>query len=138
MKFHNTDFVLVKDIPAEVGLWDRYWTKEFKGNLPATVSDTLDALNELNPYSYPTVFKALKIIAVFPSTSCSCERLISSLRRLKDYTQSTMKSDRLNGLASMYIHRVIYFNPSSVLKKIALANANRRANFGIVNSFRKV
>ena len=70
-KFYNTDFVLVKDIPAELDHWERYWTKKFKGNLPTTVSDTLDALNELNPYSYSTVFEALKIIAVLPSTSCS-------------------------------------------------------------------
>ena len=75
-KFYSTDFVFVKDIPAELDLCERYWTKVFKGNLPTTVSDTLDDLNELNPYSYPTVFKALKIIAVLPSTSCSCERSI--------------------------------------------------------------
>ena len=106
-KFYNTDFVFVKDMPAELDLWERYWTKEFKVNLPTTVNETLNAINELNPYSYPTVFKALKIITVLPSTSCSCERSISSLRHLKDYTQSTMKSDRLNGLSSMYIHRDI-------------------------------
>ena len=73
LKVYNTDFVFLKDIPAELDLWEQYWTKEFKGNLPTTVSDTLDALNELNQYSYPTVFEALKIIAVLPSTSCSCE-----------------------------------------------------------------
>ena len=97
------------------------------------MSDTLDALNELNPYSYSTVLEALKIIAMLPSTSCSCELSILSLRRLKDYTQSTMKSGVLNTLASMYIHRDIYINPSFVLKKFVLANPNRRANFGIVD-----
>ena len=111
LKFYNTDFVFTKDIPAELDIWKRYWTKEFKGNLLTTVSDTLDAINELNSYSYPAVFKTLKIIAVLPSTSCFCERSVSSLRRLKDYTQTTMKSDRLNGSASMYIHREIYVNP---------------------------
>ena len=131
LKFYDTDFLFVKDIPAALDLWERYWTKEFKGNLPTTVSDNLDALNELNPYSYPTV--ALKVIAVLPSTSCSCERSISSLRRLKDYTQSTMKSDRLNGRASMYIHRNIYVNPSFAMEKVVLANTNRRTNFGIVD-----
>ena len=136
--FYNTDFVFVKNITAELDLWEPYWTKELKGNLPTTVSDTLDALNELNPYSYPTVFEALKIIAVLPSTSCSSERSISSLRHLKDYTQSTMKSDRLNGLASMYIHRNIYVNPSFVLEKFVLANPNGKDNFGIVDWFRKV
>ena len=44
-----------------------------------------------------------------------------------------MKSDRLNGLASMYIHREIYVNPSCMLKKIVLANAKRRENFETVN-----
>ena len=48
-KFYNTNFVLVNDIPVELDIWGRYCTKEFKGNLPTTVSDTLDALNELNP-----------------------------------------------------------------------------------------
>ena len=106
LKFYNTDFVFVKDIYTSIVrpfLWERYWTKEFKGNLPTTVSDTLEALNELNPYSYPTVFEALKIIAVLPSTSCSCERSISPLGHLKDYMQSTMKSGRLNDLASLYL-----------------------------------
>ena len=57
-------------------------------------------------------------------------RSISSLRHLKDYTQSTMKSDRLNGLASMYIHRNIYVNPSFVLETFVLANPNGKTNFG--------
>ena len=122
---------MVKGILAELDFWERYWTKEFKGNLPTAASDTLDALNELNTYSYPTVFEALKIIGVVPSTSCSCERSISSLRCLKDYTQNTMKSDRLNGLVYMYIHRDIYANPSFVLKTFVLANPDRRANFGL-------
>ena len=123
----------VKDIPAELDLWEQYLTKEFKRNLPTTVRDTLDALKELNPYSYPTVFEALKILGVLPSKSCSCKRSISSLRRLKGYTQSTIKSNRLNGLASMYTHRDIYINPSFVLKKFVFANPNRRASFGIVD-----
>ena len=59
---------MVKDILAELDIWERYWTKEFRGNLPTTVTDTLDAYHELNPCSYPTVFETLKIIAVLPST----------------------------------------------------------------------
>ena len=67
------DFVLAKYIPTRLDLWESCWTKEFKGNLLTTVSDTLAALNKLNPYSYQTIFKALKIVVVLPSTSCSCE-----------------------------------------------------------------
>ena len=92
----------------------------------------------MNPYSYPTVFEVLQITAVLLSTSFSCEGSILSLRHWEDYTQSTMKSDRLNGLASMYFHRDIYINPSFVLNKFVFANPNRRANFRIVDWFRKV
>ena len=60
-------------------------------------------------------------------------RSTSSVRLLKDYTQSTIKSDRLNGLASMYIHRNSYINPSFVLEKFVLANPNGKDNFGIVD-----
>ena len=66
--FYNTDLVLVKDMSAELGFWEQYWTKESNGNLPTTVRVTLDVLNKLNPYSYSTGFKALKIIAGLPST----------------------------------------------------------------------
>ena len=106
LKFYNTDFVFVKDIYTSIVrpfLWERYWTKEFKGNLPTTVSDTLEALNELNPYSYPPIFEVLKIIAVFPSIYIMFlwTIVIIHLRHLKDHTQSKMKSDTLNDLASM-------------------------------------
>ena len=90
--FYNTYFVFVKNIPAEIEIWERYSNEKFEGNLPTTLSDTLDALNELNPYSYWIASEGLKIGAL-ASTSCICEQLISSLRRLKDYTQSTIKSD---------------------------------------------
>ena len=60
------------------------------------------------------------------------------MRFLLYLTQSTLKSDRLNGLASIYINIDIYVNLSSVLKKTALTNPNRRANFGILNWFRRV
>ena len=60
LKFYNTDFVLVTEIPAELDLWERYWAKEFKGHLPTAVSDILDALNELNPFSNPTFPKHWK------------------------------------------------------------------------------
>ena len=37
LKFYNTDFVFVNNVPAELDLWERYCTKKFKGNLPTTV-----------------------------------------------------------------------------------------------------
>ena len=96
-------------------------------------------MNRIHIVTLPFSFlEALKIIAVVPSTSSSCERPVSFLRRLKDDTQSTMKSDRFNGLTSMYTHSDIYINPSTVQKKILLTNLNSWTNFRIVDWFRKV
>ena len=71
------------------------------------------------------------IMVVLPST-CLCEQSIWSLRRLKDYTQSTMKSERLNVLAGMFIHRNIEIEPIEVLRAFTISNPNRRANFGTI------
>ena len=40
-----------------------------------------------------------------PVGSVSCERSFSALRRLKLWTRSTMKQERLSGLAMMLLHR---------------------------------
>ena len=49
--------------------------------------------------------KALHILSVIPSTSCSAERSFSSLRRLKTYLRSTMGQERLSNLALLHIER---------------------------------
>ena len=64
VRFYNTYFVFVKDIPAELETWERYSTEKFEGNLPTTLSDTFDVLSELNPYSYRTASEGLKIGAL--------------------------------------------------------------------------
>lgn len=131
-EFYSSDFPITKDIDAELDLWERYW-RETSENLPENIADTLSVLYKINVKSYPNIYKTLKIMAVIPSTSYSCERSISSLRRLKDYTQSTMKNERLNGLAAMFIHRDIEIDPKSILKAFCHGDKNRRANFGIIS-----
>ena len=53
----------------------------------------------------PEFAKALKILAVIPATSCSAERSISSLRRLKTYLRNSMGQERLSSLALLHIER---------------------------------
>ena len=47
-------------------------------------------------------------------------RSISVLRRLKTYLRSTMKNDRLNGLALLNIHREIDLNVEEINDKFAM------------------
>ena len=45
----------------------------------------------------------IQVLATIPisSSSCDCERSISTLRNLKNYLKNTMSHDRLNGFAVM-------------------------------------
>ena len=47
------------------------------------------------------------ILAVHPVTATTNERSFSTVRRLKKFLRSTMSENRLNGLASLNIHRDI-------------------------------
>ncbi|XP_065665586.1 52 kDa repressor of the inhibitor of the protein kinase-like [Hydra vulgaris] len=62
-----------------------------------------------------------------PVTSCECERSFSVMRRLKDYTRTTMSEDRLNGLALMYIHQEIVPCIDNVINRFSIKN--RRLDF---------
>ena len=78
-------------------LWETFWSsKRDMKNLPDRVSDTL---KQADPPIFPDIFTMLKILAVLPVTTCSCERSISALRRMKTYLRSTMTQERFNGLA---------------------------------------
>ena len=51
----------------------------------------------------PELAKAIHIFTVIPATSCTAERLFSSLRRLKTYVRSTCGQERLSTLALLHI-----------------------------------
>ena len=49
----------------------------------------------------------LRILGTLPVVACTYERSFSSMRRLKNYTRSTMISEKLNGIALMHVHQEI-------------------------------
>ena len=89
---------------AELDMWHLLWTERKKNlktneSLPDSVSATL---THTDPDTFPVIQTGLRILATIPVTSCTCERSISALRRLKTYTRSTMGAERLNGLALLH------------------------------------
>ena len=48
---------------------------------------------------------------VLPVTSCEAERSFSILRRIKTYLCSTMKQERLTGLALLNVHNSTPYTP---------------------------
>ena len=91
-------------------------------NLPARINDTL---KQTDPLIFPNIFTMLKILAVLPITTCSCERSISLLHRMKTYLRSTMTQERLNGLALLHIHRNIELKVSDIIDLFAQKHQRR-------------
>ena len=106
------DLPNLKSLPAELDLWEKYWSSKNLDELPKRISDTLP---EADTYTFPNILTILKLLAVLPVTTCGCERSISVLRRLKTYLKSTMVQDRLSGLALLHVHRKIELKPEDVL-----------------------
>lgn len=92
----------------EVKLWRRRISDK-------SINNSLEALDVCNANAFPNVHKILLVMAVLPVTTSSNERSFSTLRRLKNYMRSTMSENRLNGLASLNIHRDIEVDVNLVL-----------------------
>ncbi len=117
----------IATLSHEVDNWESKWANLENESIPSRISDTIKVTN---PISFPNISTALKILAVLPVTSCTCERSASSIRLLKTYLQSTMSQERLNGLASLFTHRDIEIDVQKVIdlysvkhkRKLALGN----------------
>ena len=119
--FYKDDFPNFVSIQAELQLWETYWSNKTK---PKTVAETL---KKVNFNAFGNIKTALRILGTLPVTSCECERSISALRRLKDYTRTTMVNERLNGLALMYIHKDLNPDVEEIINKFS--SGNRRLDF---------
>lgn len=56
---------------------------------------------------FPNVERLLRLLLVFPTSSCEAERSFSALRRLKTWLRSTMTQQRLNHILICHAHRDI-------------------------------
>ncbi|XP_057299469.1 52 kDa repressor of the inhibitor of the protein kinase-like [Hydractinia symbiolongicarpus] len=122
-EFYRNDLPNPLALEGKIKLWQQYWS-DYDRCLPDNVIKTLKAVKF---DGFENIKVALRILATLPVTSCECERSFSSLRRLKDYTRSTMVQDRLNGIALMYIHKEILPNIDAVIDRYAMCN--RRLSF---------
>ncbi len=74
--------------------------------------------------------KKKKRIASCTLSTASAERSFSQLSRIKSYCRSTMKQNRLNGLAAAYIHKDLDINPDETVKLYTQMH-HRRLDFGV-------
>jgi hypothetical protein len=112
--FETYSSILHDDSPeiwiSEVEIWRRRIVGK-------NIRNALDALDICNADAFPNVYKILRVMSVLPVTTMTNERSFSTLRWLKTYLRSTMGEDRLNGLASLNIHRDINVDINQALNE---------------------
>ena len=104
-------------------MWEAYWLNETSchaGNIPST-------LKVIDFKSFSNIKVCLRILETLHVTTCTCEQSLSSIKRLKAYTLSTIISERSNGIALMHVHQE---NVPDIEKvKDLFAVTNRRLTF---------
>jgi len=101
-RYHNLDRELLQ---ADQCLFCQFKAAHVGKSIKTTV-EVIEVLNANSLYEMtPEFSKVASILAVIPATSCSAERSLSGLRRLKTYLRSTMGQNRLNSLAIVCIER---------------------------------
>ena len=86
--FYKSDLPDIEGLDSELDMWETRWVKAAREPqqwnpmqiVPKRISDTL-LTSDKEPY--PNINTILNILAVVPATTCTCERSISALRRLK-------------------------------------------------------
>ena len=80
------DMVDPTSLDAEIDLWGNLWRNN-QAELPHHVKKVLERKPKT---SFTNINRVLHLLAILPVTTCSCERSISALRRIKTYIESTM------------------------------------------------
>lgn len=104
----NSDVIIKK----KALLWQRKWLGADKR--PKNFIASLNACNQL---MFPNIYNILKHCATIAITIATPERTFSTLKRIKTYLRNTMGENRLNGLASLSIHREINIDPKEVIQR---------------------
>lgn len=102
-------------LKCELEMW-RLRFRQIEGPLPTTIEGLLPYADI---HSFPNILTAIRIFGTISVTTCSCERSISTLRRLKSYMRSTMGEKRLLGLSLVMVHPETVLNIDDVINRFA-------------------
>lgn len=116
------------DLPNEMGFTAEFerWKVLCHGLPVGSDKQSLSAALALaDSEYYPNIHTIFLVLLTMPVRSVPCERPFSAMRRLKDWSISTMTEDRLVGLSLMYIHRDVNISRESVLLRFSGAKGRR-------------
>ncbi|XP_047141338.1 52 kDa repressor of the inhibitor of the protein kinase-like [Hydra vulgaris] len=106
---------------TELNMWEDYW-HSFKNSLPTTLTKLLSLIDRI---TFPNIVTFIQILATNPVATCTCERSISVIRRLKTYLRNTMSQNRFNSHALMHVHQDISIDVNEVIDCFARKNPRR-------------
>ena len=89
-------------IGLELKLWKRKWSEVENSDFLARL---VKANKNCDKFKFPNIFTLIKIGCTLPVTSAECEKIFSTVRRVRTWLISTIKSDLLKSLAIMNIYR---------------------------------
>ena len=100
-----------EDLVTDIMKWKKKYENVAQQEKPKSISL---ALSDCSPQTFPVLHKLFIIYLATPVGSVSCEISFSALRRLKLWTRSSMKEERLSGLAMMLVHRGTDYIPNPI------------------------
>ena len=69
--------------------------------------------------TFPNVCTLLLLLCVFPVTTCTCERCVSALRRVKTFLRTSCGQERLNGLTMLTVYRDVKIDINNIIDRFA-------------------
>lgn len=113
--FYGPDLPDRDAFKSEVEKWKVMVGQSDNSSMPKHALST--ALQEADSIFSPNIHEIMRLIYTLSVGSVPCERSFSAMRRLKDWSRSSMTESRLNGLALLYTHREMEVNFESVLRR---------------------
>ena len=135
-KFNDFLSECIDDLPepryidTELSMWENH-CERLQGTPCATFATLHPTIDKL---TFPNIYGAMQLLATFPITTCTCERSLSVLCRLKTYLRNTMGESRLNGLALLHVHREIDLDINEVIDYFAMQNPRQIKFYDILNN----
>ena len=117
-------------LEMELRMW-KLFCMNSKNPPPSSIEELLPLIDR---HSFPNILTAFQIFGTIPVTICSCERSISTLRRLKTFMRSTMGEKRLTSLALLNVHRQVHLDIDKVIDRFALKHPRRMLSVDILKS----
>ena len=85
-------------------------------------NDVLSVLEACDKSLFPNIHTLLEVLATLPITTCTAERSLSTMKRLKTPLRNSTGHDRLSDLAVLSTHWEIDVSEDEVLDRMLLKN----------------